>query len=82
MVGHLKKSSGGKNSLLQNALPGKDMMSKTVTRCHFLFSLVSYRSAVLLNPQVQVHTSERLDYSVTHGKISTFIPTSDTHFLV
>lgn len=34
------------------------------------------------NPQVQVHTFEGLDYSVTNGQISMFIPTSDTHFLI
>lgn len=48
----------------------------------FLFSLVSHRSAVLLNPQVQVHTVEGLHCSMAHGEISRFIMTSDTHFLV
>lgn len=43
---------------------------------------VLYRSAVLLNPRVQVHTFEGLYYSVIHGWISRFILTSDTHFLV
>lgn len=61
-------------------LPGKHLVSKTITR-HDFYSVL-YKSDGSLYPQVQVHTFEGLRHSGTHGQISRFTLTSDTQLLL